>query len=66
VPRSQADAFRARHQVISARLAAGASVLHVYSEGNPGDGFEQVEPDLEDVYFHRLAMDTSAAVPVDV
>ena len=66
VPRSQADAFRARHQVISARLAAGASVLHVYSEENPGDGFEAVEPDLEDVYFHRLAAAADSTHPVAV
>jgi hypothetical protein len=65
VPRSQADEYRARHEVISARLAAGASVLHVYAEQDPGDGFEQVEPDLEDVYFHRLAASHGGRVPVE-
>ena len=65
VPRNQADDYRARFNVISARLAAGASVLHVYAEQDPGDGFEQVEPDLEDVYFHRLAAASGGRVPVE-
>ncbi len=66
VPRSQAEEIRARHQVISARLAAGAIVLHVYSAEDPGDGFEQVEPDLEDVYFHRLAESAGAGTAATV
>ena len=65
VPRSQADAYREQYQVISARLAAGATVLHVYSEQDPGDEFERVEPDLEDVYFHRLAAASGGRVPVE-
>ncbi|MBK6488466.1 MAG: ABC transporter ATP-binding protein [Gemmatimonadetes bacterium] len=65
VPRAQADAYRARHEVISSRLAAGATLLHVYHETDPGDGFEAVEPGLEDVYFHRLATLSGGRVPVD-
>ncbi len=66
VPRNQADDYRARYQVISARLSAGASVLHVFSEQDPGDGFEQVAPDLEDVYFHRLATASGGHIPAGV
>jgi ABC-type multidrug transport system ATPase subunit len=55
VPRAQADDYRARYQVISSRMAAGNTVLHVYATTSPGDGFEQVAPDLEDLYFHRVA-----------
>jgi ABC-2 type transport system ATP-binding protein len=65
VPRAQLDAYRARHQVISSRMAAGNTVVHVYAETDPGDGFLQVEPDLEDVYFHRLAEASGGTVPVD-
>jgi ABC-type multidrug transport system ATPase subunit len=46
--------LEARHQVISTRLVAGRPVVHIYSDADPGDGFQQVEPDLEDVYFHRI------------
>ncbi|WP_353266049.1 ABC transporter ATP-binding protein [Gemmatimonas sp.] len=55
VPRAQADDYRARYQVISSRMAAGNTVLHVYATSSPGDGFEPVEPDIEDLYFHRVA-----------
>ncbi|MEO7522413.1 MAG: ABC transporter ATP-binding protein [Gemmatimonas sp.] len=65
VPRAQADDYRQRYQVISSRLSAGDTVLHVYSDGTPGDGFESIEPDLEDVYFHRLAEASGGRVPVE-
>jgi ABC-2 type transport system ATP-binding protein len=40
--------------VISVRLVAGDPVVHVYSATSPGDGFSSVEPNLEDVYLHRV------------
>ena len=40
--------------VISVRLAAGEPIIHVWSESVPESGFEQVQPALEDVYFHRV------------
>jgi hypothetical protein len=43
-----------RVAVISSRLVAGRTVIHVYGEDRPGDGFEPVEPDLKDVYFSTL------------
>lgn len=39
------------YAVISTKLLAGRTVVHVYGEACPGAGFEAVEPDLEDVYF---------------
>ncbi len=65
IPRHLADQYRAKHQVISSRLAGGSTVLHVYAESDPGDGFEAVEPGLEDVYFHRLAEVSGGRVPLD-
>ncbi|NEU08051.1 ABC transporter ATP-binding protein [Flavihumibacter sp. R14] len=43
------------HQVISAKILSGRTMVHVYSPEMPGDGFEPVEPDLEDVYFSTMA-----------
>ena len=43
------------HAVISTKLFAGRTVAHVYSDGEPGPGFEPSEPDLEDVYFSTMA-----------
>lgn len=65
IPRAQAEDYKKQYQVISTRMAAGNTVLHVYAESNPGDGFVAVEPDLEDVYFHRLAEVSGGRVPVE-
>ena len=46
--------LRKEHRVISARRFSGHTILHVYSPVKPGDGFEPVEPDLEDVYFSTM------------
>jgi ABC-type multidrug transport system ATPase subunit len=43
------------HAVISTKLLAGRTVVHVFSEEAPGDGFEPAVPDLEDVYFSTMA-----------
>ena len=43
------------HAVISTKLFAGRTVVHVYSESVPGPAFEPVEPDLEDVYFSTMS-----------
>ncbi|HZY80224.1 MAG TPA: ABC transporter ATP-binding protein [Cyclobacteriaceae bacterium] len=43
------------HTVISTKLFAGKTVVHVYSNTAPREGFESVEPDLEDVYFCAMA-----------
>ena len=47
--------LRERHRVISHRLRAGRTVVHVLDDSRPGDGFEAVEPSLEDLYFSTLA-----------
>lgn len=46
--------YQQNHTVLSSRLIAGQPLIHIYSESAPGDGFMQVAPDLEDVYFYRL------------
>jgi ABC-type multidrug transport system ATPase subunit len=43
------------HAVISTKLLAGKTLVHVYADGSPGHGFEPAEPDLEDVYFATMA-----------
>ena len=42
------------HQIISTKLLSGRTVVHIYSEEDPGNGFELVAPDLEDVYFTTM------------
>ena len=41
--------------MISTKLLAGRTLVHVYVETAPGPGFEPAPPDLEDVYFSTMA-----------
>jgi ABC-type multidrug transport system ATPase subunit len=54
VHRGQLEVFEDRFQVISTHLASGRTLVHVFSEGNPGDGFRPVGADLKDVYFTAM------------
>jgi ABC-type multidrug transport system ATPase subunit len=59
--REELAAIRAAHRVISTQLHAGIPVVHVIADGSPGEGFQPLEPDLEDVYFHQLGLAGVAA-----
>jgi ABC-2 type transport system ATP-binding protein len=54
VTRETLPDYRDRLTVISVRLMGGEPVVNVYADQQPADGFEVVEPALEDVYFHRV------------
>ena len=49
------EEHRARHEVISTRLFAGRTVIHVLADKQPDAGFEPVQGGLEDVYFSTLS-----------
>jgi ABC-2 type transport system ATP-binding protein len=55
VEKAELPELERAHAVISTRLLAGRTVVRVYGDARPGEGFESVEPDLEDVYFSALA-----------
>ncbi len=55
VSKEDVAGYRENHDLISTRLFTGQTVLHVYDENDPGNGFVAVEPSLEDVYFHKLS-----------
>ncbi len=61
IDRSELPQYRERYQIISTRLFAGQTVLHVLSETDPGDGFAVADAGLEDVYFSTLARARRAA-----
>ena len=54
IDRNQLEDYQSRYEVISTRLFAGRSVVHVLADQKP-DGFEPVEGGLEDVYFSTLS-----------
>ncbi|MGF1607466.1 MAG: ABC transporter ATP-binding protein [Rhodothalassiaceae bacterium] len=55
IDKTDLEDHRARHTVIATRLSAGRTLIHVLADSHPGDGFEPVTPDMEDVYFATLA-----------
>ena len=61
IPREELGTYRERHRVISTRLFAGRTIIHVMSDGSPGEGFEPVQGGLEDVYFSTLDASRRAA-----
>ncbi len=50
-----------RHEVISTRLFAGRTMVHVLADKDPGEGFAPIAGGLEDVYFSTLAAQAVAA-----
>ena len=61
IAKAELEACRARFEVISERLFAGRTVIHVLADADPGDGFEPVEGGLEDLYFSTLSSVRRAA-----
>jgi len=53
IAKDQLAVFQREHAVISTKLVAGRTVVHVFSETRP-EGFEPVPASLEDVYFSTL------------
>jgi ABC-2 type transport system ATP-binding protein len=54
IPKAELPEYEERYDVISTRLFAGKTFIHVYSETNPENGFLNIKPSLEDVYFYHL------------
>ena len=72
IDHSELESYRQRYHVLSNRLVLGRNAVRVLHDPDlgdsgetPGDGFEAVEPDLEDVYFSTLRGRTRAAAPDD-
>jgi ABC-2 type transport system ATP-binding protein len=61
VQKTDLKRYEAGFTLLSTRLVAGNPVIHVFSAERPEEGFEQVAPDLEDVYFQRLRQHAKAA-----
>jgi ABC-2 type transport system ATP-binding protein len=55
VTRDELQAIEREMPVISTKLLAGRTTVHVYAESSPDAQFEPVEPDLKDVYFSVMA-----------
>ncbi|MCB9201333.1 MAG: ABC transporter ATP-binding protein [Flavobacteriales bacterium] len=54
IDKQELEAVASQHRLISHKLVAGRPIVHVLSDGTPGDGFKAAEPNLEDVFFSTL------------
>jgi ABC-type multidrug transport system ATPase subunit len=54
IERNAFEEYRKNFQVISSKSQDGKLAIHVYADTNPGDDFQPVEADLEDVYFSTI------------
>jgi ABC-2 type transport system ATP-binding protein len=54
IAHDELERFRDRYQLISMRLFAGQTLVHVLSEHPPEVGFEPAVADLEDFYFATI------------
>jgi ABC-type multidrug transport system ATPase subunit len=50
-----------QYELLSSRLFAGRTVVHILSDRDPGNGFTPVDAGLQDVYFCTLARSRRAA-----
>ncbi|WP_242181727.1 ABC transporter ATP-binding protein [Sphingomonas sp. CARO-RG-8B-R24-01] len=55
IARDDLARYASTMKVISTRLFAGRTIIHVLSNTDPGDGFALVQGGLEDVYFSTLS-----------
>lgn len=60
VSREELKDYANNYSIISNKMVAGLPLIHVYSESDPGNGFEPVLPNLEDVFFSKI--NTSHAI----
>ena len=44
-----------QYRVISTKLIGGRPLIHIHQEQDPEDGFTPATPDLEDVFFSKIA-----------
>ncbi len=55
IPKEEMDAYRDNYRVIATNLNEGRLFIRVVADSNPGNGFEAMEPSLEDVYFNAIS-----------
>ena len=55
IDRAELAEHERTYRVISTKLFAGRLVIRVFSEEQPGPGFDVVDADLEDVYFTTMS-----------
>ncbi|MBU4485819.1 MAG: ABC transporter ATP-binding protein [Candidatus Delongbacteria bacterium] len=59
--------YKEQYRFLSSRFFSGKTYIKIYSDSNPGNGFVNVMPDFEDVYFHHIKNNINhATIPEEV
>lgn len=53
--KEQVNDIEKKFSIISTKLLSGSTIVRIYSNSAPGDGFEPAKADLKDVYFCNIA-----------
>ena len=61
VDRGELAACREQYEVLSTRLSAGRTTVHILCDRDPGNGFTAADAGLQEVYFSTLATARRAA-----
>ncbi|WP_375234449.1 ABC transporter ATP-binding protein [Winogradskyella sp.] len=54
VNRDELKNYASEYKIISNKMVGGQPLIHIFSEDHPQNGFEQVNPNLEDVFFSKI------------
>ncbi|MPQ47166.1 ATP-binding cassette domain-containing protein [Marinifilum sp. N1E240] len=54
ISKQQIEEYQASYQLITSHLNEGKPLIHILQEEHPDNGFSNVSPDLEDVYFSAI------------
>ena len=54
VGREELQNYADDYKIISNKMVGGQPLIHIFSDENPQNGFEQVTPNLEDVFFSKI------------
>lgn len=58
--------YQEKFTVLTTRLVGGKPQINVFADAQPDDGFQLIEPDLEDVYFLQLRQSQSSNAALSV
>jgi ABC-type multidrug transport system ATPase subunit len=54
ISKQEIEDYQASYQLITSHLNEGKPLIHILQDENPNNGFQNVTPDLEDVYFSAI------------
>ncbi|WP_424004455.1 ABC transporter ATP-binding protein [Maribacter sp. IgM3_T14_3] len=54
IAKEEVEIYQSEYNVLSTYLRSGNLYINVFSEGDPGQGFEEVANNLEDFYFYSI------------